>query len=106
MTEKPVKYVAKTTPATYRHARFGAPDACLAQLRRAGLDHPSLAESGWTPATAHERHVARTFALSYERLAPWDPHRRPGPGPGPAGPQCLLCPRRAHLLVKQEAKRC
>jgi hypothetical protein len=89
MTEKPVKYVAKTTPAIYRHARLGAPDACLAQLRRAGLNHPSL---------------ARTFALSYGRLAPQNPHRRPGPGS--AGPQRQLCPRRARLLVKQGAKRC
>jgi hypothetical protein len=73
MTEKPVKYVAKTTPATCWHARFGAPDACLAHLRRAGLDHPSLTKRGRTLTTAHERHVARTFALSHERLDPQDP---------------------------------
>jgi len=99
MTEKPAKYVARTTLATYRHARFGAPDTCLAQLRRAGLGHPSLAERGRTLTTNYERHVACTFALSYERLDPWNPYRRPGP-------QCLLCPRRAYLLVKQGAKRC
>jgi hypothetical protein len=102
MTEKPVKYVAKTTPATCRHAHFGAPDACLAQLHQAGSDHSWLTKRGRPLATVHERHVARTFALSYERLAPQDPHRRPGS----AGPQCVPCPRQAHLLVKQGAKRC
>ena len=73
MTEKPVKYVAKTTPATCRHAHFGAPDASLAQLRQAGLDHPSLTKRGRPLTTAHERHVARTFALSCERLGPRNP---------------------------------
>ena len=79
MTDKPVQYAAKT----HRYARFGAPQTYLAQLRRAGLDHHSL---------------ARTFALSYERLAIRN-RRRPGQ-------QRPLCPRRARLLVKQEAKRC
>ena len=73
MTESPVQYVAKTTPATCRHDHFGAPDTCLAQLHRAGLDHPSLTKRGRTLTTAHRRHVARTFALSHERLGPQDP---------------------------------
>jgi hypothetical protein len=73
MTESPVQYVAKTTPATYRHARLGTPDVYLTQLRRAGLDHPSLTKHRRPLATAHERHVARTFALSCERLGPRNP---------------------------------
>lgn len=81
MTESPVQYVAKTTLATCRHARLGAPDACLAQLRRAGLDHPSPAKSGRTPTMAHERHVAHTFALSYEWIAPQDPTGDPAQAP-------------------------
>jgi tetratricopeptide (TPR) repeat protein len=66
-------HLAGSYLATYRHARFGAPDTYLAQLRQAGLDHPSLAEKGRTLTTAHERHVDRTFALSYERLDLQDP---------------------------------
>jgi hypothetical protein len=73
MTESPVQYVAKTTPAIYRHARLGTPDTCLAQPRRAGLGRLSLTKRGRPLATAHERHVARTFALSYERLGPRNP---------------------------------
>jgi tetratricopeptide (TPR) repeat protein len=66
-------HLAGSFLATYRHARFGAPQTYLAQLRRAGLDHPSLAASGRTLTTAHERHVGRTFALSYARLDPQHP---------------------------------
>ena len=65
-------HVAGSFLATYRHARFGAPGAYLAQLRQVGLDHPSLVEEGETWTTAHARHVGRTFALSYERLDPQD----------------------------------
>ena len=66
-------HVAGSFLATYRHAAFGAPQAYLTDLRREGLAHPSLAEAGETLATAHARHVGRTFALSYERLNPEDP---------------------------------
>jgi tetratricopeptide (TPR) repeat protein len=59
----------------YRHAPFGQPAAYLKELRRNNLlDHPSLQGKGWgISPTGHERHVARTFALSYERLNPGDP---------------------------------
>ena len=56
----------------YRHA-VTLP-GYLAQLRNpALLDHPSMqgAWEGLSP-TGHERHVARTFALSVERLQPED----------------------------------
>ncbi len=66
-------HLAGSFLAAYRHASFGAPDAYLAHLREAALDHPSLAEEGRTLTTAHERHVGRTFALSYGRLDPEDP---------------------------------
>jgi tetratricopeptide (TPR) repeat protein len=52
------------------------PTAYLAQLRQPDLlDHPSL--QGWQltralSPTQHEQHVARTFALSYDRLDPVD----------------------------------
>jgi tetratricopeptide (TPR) repeat protein len=54
----------------YRHDAFGQPPAYLAELRQPGLllRHPSLCVEGQTHATGHARHVARTFALSYERL--------------------------------------
>jgi tetratricopeptide (TPR) repeat protein len=54
----------------YRYAV--TPSAYLAQLQQPGwLEHPSL--QGWKltrdiSPTLHEQHVARTFALSYERL--------------------------------------
>jgi tetratricopeptide (TPR) repeat protein len=61
--------------ATYRLAPFGEPFAYLAQLRRREvLEHPSLVgEGAATSPTGHDRHVARTFALSYERLDTHDP---------------------------------
>jgi tetratricopeptide (TPR) repeat protein len=54
----------------YRHDPLGAPEAYLAELRQPGLllRYPSLCAEGQTFATAHARHVARSFALSYERL--------------------------------------
>jgi Tfp pilus assembly protein PilF len=56
--------------ARYRYAV--TPSAYLAQLQQPGLlEHPSLQSWQLTrdiSATLHEPHVARTFALSYERL--------------------------------------
>lgn len=66
-------HVAGSFLATYRHAAFGAPQAYLADLRREGLAHSSLSNEKKNYATAHELHVARTFALSYERLNPENP---------------------------------
>jgi tetratricopeptide (TPR) repeat protein len=54
----------------YRHSSVGQPKAYLEELRRGDLlSHPSLQgeRAGLIP-TSHEAHVARTFALSYERL--------------------------------------
>ncbi|MEE8535823.1 MAG: tetratricopeptide repeat protein, partial [Kiloniellales bacterium] len=57
----------------YQHADFGTPAAYLAQLRRPDLlEHRSLTAGDLSP-TGHEQHVARTFALSYDRLDPADP---------------------------------
>ncbi len=59
---------------TYRHAAFGAPDAYLTALCAAPLGHISLAGEGTTYSpTGHELHVARTFALSHDRLEADDP---------------------------------
>ena len=56
----------------YRHAELGAPAAYLARLRRPDLlEHRSLTEGDLSP-TAHDQHVARTFALSHDRLDPAD----------------------------------
>lgn len=51
----------------YRHASAGRPAAYLDQLRKGDLlDHPSLRGRGSDMSpTGHERHVARTFSLSY-----------------------------------------
>ncbi len=57
----------------YRHADVGAPAAYLARLRRPDLlEHRSLTGGDLSP-TAHDQHVARTFALSHDRLDPADP---------------------------------
>lgn len=57
-------------------ARYGAdltPDEYVAELRKPTLlRHPSLQGSRVSP-TGHVQHVARTFALSYERLDPTNP---------------------------------
>jgi tetratricopeptide (TPR) repeat protein len=56
----------------YQHAEFGAPAAYLAQLRRPDLlDHRSLTEGDLSP-TGHDQHVARSFAMSDDRLDPDD----------------------------------
>jgi tetratricopeptide (TPR) repeat protein len=57
----------------YSRAPFGQPSAYLESLRRGGLEHPSLQgkAAGISP-TGHADHVARTFALSFERLDPRD----------------------------------
>jgi hypothetical protein len=63
-------HLAGSFLARYRYAV--TPSAYLAQLQQPGwLEHRSL--QGWkltrdTSPTLHEQHVARTFALSYERL--------------------------------------
>jgi tetratricopeptide (TPR) repeat protein len=68
-------HLAGSFLARYRMAI--SPAAYLAQLRRPDLlVHPSL--RGWKltrelSPTRHEQHVARTFALSYDRLDPADP---------------------------------
>jgi tetratricopeptide (TPR) repeat protein len=67
-------HLAGSFLARYRMAV--TPAAYLAQLRRPDLlVHPSL--QGWKltrelSPTRHEQHVARTFALSYDRLNPAD----------------------------------
>jgi transcriptional regulator with XRE-family HTH domain len=54
--------------ARYRHGI--KPEQYLVQLRQpALLQHQSLQQGDLSP-TGHEQHVARTFALSYERLNP------------------------------------
>ena len=56
------RYRHSVTPAAYRD-----------DLRRVDiLNHPSLQSGGISP-TGHEQHVARTFALSLDRLNPDDP---------------------------------
>ena len=63
-------HLAGSFLACYRHASAGRPANYLEQLRHGDLlDHPSLQGRGSEASpTDHERHVARTFALSYERL--------------------------------------
>lgn len=68
-------HLAGSFLARYEHAPFGQPAAYLEQLRKGDiLDHPSLQGKGsdFLP-TEHGRHVAKTFALSYEKLNPEDP---------------------------------
>jgi len=56
----------------YRHAELGRPTAYLAALRSPDLlSHHSFTGEGRSP-TGHELHVARTFALSHDRLRPAD----------------------------------
>jgi len=68
-------HLAGSFLARYRQAV--TPALYLAQLRQSELlEHPSL--QGWKLArdlspTEHEPHIARTFALSYDRLDPADP---------------------------------
>jgi len=52
----------------YRHAPLGEPARYLAALRAPDLlQHPSLTAGGASP-TRHDQHIARTFALSWQRL--------------------------------------
>ncbi len=51
-----------------RYQTVVTPAAYLAQLRRADLLHHRSLISGDLSPTDHEQHVARTFALSYDRL--------------------------------------
>ncbi|HEV2546015.1 MAG TPA: tetratricopeptide repeat protein [Stellaceae bacterium] len=56
----------------YRHSPIGRPVTYLAELRRPDLlDHLSLVGGDYSP-TGHERHVANTFGLSFDKLAPAD----------------------------------
>jgi tetratricopeptide (TPR) repeat protein len=68
-------HLAGSFLARYRHAL--TPATYLAQLRQPDLlTHRSLQGGTLTrelSPTWHEQHVARTFALSYERLDPADP---------------------------------
>ena len=68
-------HLAGSFLARYKDASFGQPAAYLEQLRRGDLlTHPSLQGKGSEISpTGHEAHVARTFALGYERLDPADP---------------------------------
>lgn len=68
-------HLAGSFLACYQHAPAGQPGAYLEQLRKGDLlDHPSLQGRGSDVSpTGHDRHVARTFALSYERLDASDP---------------------------------
>lgn len=68
-------HLAGSFLARYRDAPFGQPEAYLEQLRRGDLlAHPSLQGKGAEISpTGHEAHVARTFALSYERLESTEP---------------------------------
>jgi hypothetical protein len=53
----------------YQESRLGSAQAYLAALRRTTPQlHPSLQSEGTNYTTKHGRNVARTFALSYERL--------------------------------------
>jgi len=69
-------YLAGSYLETYRDsAEFGDPAALLAELCDTRLlGHEALQGVDSTPSpTNHELHVARTFALSYERLVADDP---------------------------------
>ncbi|HSG40530.1 MAG TPA: tetratricopeptide repeat protein [Thermoanaerobaculia bacterium] len=68
-------HLAGSFLAQYRHSSFGQPAAYLEQLRKGDLlNHPSLQGKGSDLLpTEHERHIAKTFALSYEKLDPEDP---------------------------------
>lgn len=67
-------HLAGSFLARYRYVV--TPAAYLAQLQRPDLlQHPSLQGRNLTPAlspTQHDQHVARTFAMSYDRLDPQD----------------------------------
>jgi tetratricopeptide (TPR) repeat protein len=63
-------HLAGTFLADYR-ARI-SPDDYLADLRAAVLEHPSLTTARHSP-TNHEWDVARTIAVSYDRLDPVNP---------------------------------
>lgn len=59
-------HLAGSYLARYRNAT--TPEAYLLALRSPPLlTHPSLLEGGLSP-TRHDQHVARTFAISYQRL--------------------------------------
>ncbi|HEX7184147.1 MAG TPA: tetratricopeptide repeat protein, partial [Thermoanaerobaculia bacterium] len=68
-------HLAGSFLARYAQSPFGQPSAYLEQLGRGDLlAHPSLQGKGSEISpTDHEAHVARTFGLSFERLAPADP---------------------------------
>ncbi len=65
-------HLAGSYLARYRHTPSSEPAAYLEAVRQPDLlEHRSLTIEGVSP-TGHEQHVARTFALSYDRLQPTD----------------------------------
>ncbi|MCP4683918.1 MAG: tetratricopeptide repeat protein, partial [bacterium] len=66
-------HLAGSFLTTCQPARPGTPAAYLAQLGKKGLAHHLLAGADLTATTTHERHVARSFALSHEQLDAADP---------------------------------
>ncbi len=55
----------------YQESYLGVPQRYLQALHQVSpLEHASLLKEGSTYTTGHIRHVARTFALSYEQLNP------------------------------------
>ena len=65
-------HLAGSYLARYRQTPFGSPAGYLQAVRRPDLlEHRSLAIEGES-TTGHQQHVARTFALSYDRLQPTD----------------------------------
>ena len=79
-------HLAGSFLAIYRRARFGVPDACLAQLRQVGLGHPSLAGSGrtLTPTRLPGRSPGACCA-STGAWPTWWPCVPIGTGPRPPG---------------------
>jgi tetratricopeptide (TPR) repeat protein len=63
-------HLAGSFLGTYRNASFGTPESYLVQLNSTTiLEHPSLVGEGATISpTGHDQNVARTFAISYEKL--------------------------------------
>jgi tetratricopeptide (TPR) repeat protein len=97
---------------TYRGSSLGTPTAYLAALRKGPLiDHSSFKGEDILYDTGHTRHLARTFAISYERLNVSDPIDQSALtllacvaclAPGEPIPGDLL--RAAVMMMKVEAK--
>lgn len=66
-------HLAASFLSRFKHSALGEPGRYLASLSASPiLDHVSLGPGGWSP-TGHEQHVARTFAVTYDRLDETDP---------------------------------